>query len=338
MNELEKDLKRKLDTLCTQYRKSTSMETKDLILEVIKGIYSVADEFSLNIDPPSIPLIDNFEKQIRKFNIQYEEIFNNMFDINEKVALLYKDIFEGYFSNKYLVHLSDADINEYVFNFFESFDKNISNHFVKQIKNGNIWMFERYKRGKYKGETVPVKNDGESFILLKSTRDIQDVRFLAHELMHSYTNEYVWKLSNYEKKQYLLNNLQEVYSIFIEFAIIKFLEEKGYNKKDINTSNNTANESFSCAIYSYSQYFNIMVNFQNDINDESLNQYHYLERYALGELIARYFYNIYKEDSKEGKRLINAFVKNIPKKEKRDLIIEHITLEDLFDKEKIIIK
>ena len=108
MNELEKDLKRKLDTLCTQYRKSTSMETKDLILEVIKGIYSVADEFSLNIDPPSIPLIDNFEKQIRKFNIQYEEIFNNMFDINEKVALLYKDIFEGYFSNKYLVHLSDA--------------------------------------------------------------------------------------------------------------------------------------------------------------------------------------------------------------------------------------
>ena len=81
-----------------------------------------------------------------------------------------------------------------------------------------------------------------------------------------------------------------------------------------------------------------MVNFQNEINDESLNQYHYLERYALGELIARYFYNIYKEDSKEGKRLINDFVKNIPKKEKRDLIFDHINIDVLFDKEKIIIK
>ena len=87
MNELEKDLKRKLDTLCTQYRKTTSMKTKRIILEIIKGIYGVADDFNLSIDSSRLPLIDNFNKQIKGFNMQYEETFWNMYDINERLAL-----------------------------------------------------------------------------------------------------------------------------------------------------------------------------------------------------------------------------------------------------------
>ena len=50
-----------------------------------------------------------------------------------------------------------------------------------------------------------------------------------------------------------------------------------------------------------------------------LNKYCYYERYALSTLIARYFYNIYIEDPEEGKRLLEKFIKDIPKKEKHIL-------------------
>lgn len=177
MNELEKDLKRKLDTLCTQYRKVTSMKTKRIILEIIKGIYGVADDFNLSIDSSRLPLIDNFNKQIKGFNMQYEETFWNMYDINERLALLSNEIYSGYFSNKYQVHLNDADINEYVYGFFDTFDENIANHFVKQIKRENIWMFENFYKGNYMGETMRVNSYGESYILLKSFHNVQKLYF-----------------------------------------------------------------------------------------------------------------------------------------------------------------
>lgn len=198
----------------------------------------------------------------------------------------------------------------------------------KKLDNAEGYCINTF--GLYKGNIVLSENIDKIVIFIKD---------LVHEIGHNYENIFMSNMSSLQQIERYNYCFIEVCSSFFEKIALDYLIKNNIYMDDANRELNNyycdlydrlmflgnirKNDDFKTAIYDDEYLYiiekdkndkeNINTNENNNQNEQlSFKKYNYDEdiKYGYGSLLGEYFFDIYKQDKKEGLKKLKNFLSN----------------------------
>ena len=216
--------------------------------------------------------------------------------------------------------------------FFDMYDKDISNYFHSLVQNDCIIQstLDCY------GTTISIFSENISFIFIdKNIGDIILLITLAHETIHSYINSLMYQIDYDERTKLYLNTLNEVYSYFIEFVFASFLHDT-YKIDTSQINNNHHNILISC-LTDFKELFDELCNLEDD--EYNIERYLQAEADVYGIILAHHYYNYYLANPELAKEdLINLMIDS--KRYDKHFLLNNYGLNesDLYDHKALLLR
>ena len=172
------------------------------------------------------------------------------------------------------------------------------------MMNGKLFVtnniFEGYGYSTFSDELL------DPYLILSKTNNIFYATILAHEIIHIYLSEIDKNATVQEEKVRFINGVSEVYSIYIELLVLDYLENNGFNNKDII---NYKKDIYS-GLIEYLKTLYIMIE-PDDIDFTSYDEVEFFNEsklYSYGYIFAYHFYDQYLTDKIMAKENITNFM------------------------------
>ena len=312
MELLQKEIEQDIIKITQELKKNTNKKRFDTMTSIIESIELQA--YYLGIEPNYPPELlyeaskYNLSGQVKKM----DKIFRDNWEKNKAYnQLLAKKLNRfaheyGYFTYGYYYNekLSKEDTIDLASGFFKKYDEDIYKHFKSLLDSNRIVLTDK-ELPTSKGYTIEGHGFIRPYIFIEQGNNTYDFPVLIHEIIHSYLDKYNAMVSESETDKSFLNNMAEVYSVFIERLGIDYLKSINYNKKDTSVLEREIND---CAI-DYFRQFNWMVKKTLDKKDENVNEEYYLiEAYTYALMLSTHFYDMYLKDPNKAKENITNFM------------------------------
>ena len=305
MNKLESKIQKYIDEIAFRIDDNLSQKDEILLLSDIDNLMEIIWYKNLNISIPSN--VSDFKNSHYSFELDetidknFWNNFYSMAETNRRISNL-KNILPSksfYSSNLNYPEITFKNAILMVKDFFEYYDEDISNHYSSLLKGDNIILFNSDERT-FSRANFHLSTQKNSLILINdSLNDISLASAIAHETIHSYSNSFLKGISYEQMCMININNLSEVYSLFIEFAFLKYL-------KDNNDCDNfkCLKNKLSYNLCDFVFAFNYFLN-----NLQSINNFNTSETYTYGIILAIHFFEKYQIDSEVTKdNILSMFI------------------------------
>lgn len=254
-----------INFLTNELRKHSSAKITDVLLSTIEVILEHASIAELNIYVDNLSVIlgyNKYERVIKRYKNSLFEHYKNMFKVNKILSYNVDLMFEENGSFPLGVNYKKlVDPYELAGEFFKYYDKDMYDFYNLELKRGHYfdWMLDPSTGGC----TIDVPIKDKSYILINNLYDdnIMKATVVAHETIHAYFN-HLKKFSNYDNIiNAQINNLNEVYSTFIQLVFSEWLKKINFRQGDISMLDNyhkyllkEFNESFSSKLYTFESF------------------------------------------------------------------------------------
>lgn len=320
----EQRIRELLNELNNKLLHSTSNKKRIAILSEIEFLEYFIKLNNLNIFIPlNIKLNKYIEKDIRivkKEKELFKENYINMFEINTKVSNLgesFQNTLGCYHCGEPKKRLDLNNAIDLVENFFLKYDKDIYK-FYKALKDKQL-IYTVDDDGIY-GATYNFPTEGTSILFINDKKTIDTALTIVHETIHAYINSYNYYTSFEQEVLKNVNNLQEVYTEFIELLFLDYLKEIKYDQKDVGKATATINYLFVKDLLCYSDFLNFFTADDILYDENTYMTFCNYESYTYGKLLAKIYYDLYNQDKEKTKEnLLNLSIDQYYK-DKRYLI------------------
>lgn len=327
-----------MDEFVKDYNKVVSMlnhnpKFQDLIR--LSATYNQMKYVSSFFDYASLK--DLRKKQyMKRFDINKDFIDSASFhaDVAQKILYIIKSI---NFTQSNLNVSNDFNLKNYkdiIFDCYNNFDPNAYKVIKKVFDDNSIYRVDLTDCDGMCVNAMPLKKN-YIFLKLKEKQNISSFITLCHELGHAYENKLFASLPSKLDYKRAKNIYNETYSLLFENLMYDYLIKNNIVKNDAIIDQNDmmffyTNELFK-RIYTistsiindtwYMENKTFYTNVKSKYSDEygNLNVADVLP-YAYGFIFSKYFENIIKKDPKEGKKLLDYFIK----------IKDSLSTEDIF--------
>lgn len=326
LNQLES----KIHTYIKNIRKKINSEESISLASDIYMIDEIIKLLNLDINVPEEMIIFSDENDLLidedpNFWINY----NEMYETNKSISKLYKHL-PNLTYNPTFSMINIENILILLSNFFSLYDKNIFNHYKKVLDKKLIYICPNIEDAYAK--TFTLNSEKCSYILIsKENQNILFAQTLAHEIIHSYINTFLYDISPKERFKYHINSLDEVYSHFIELIFIDYLKKINYDKKEIKNLKDYTNFTLGYYLSSFGEVF-------KNKDDLNLEDYIIYENYSYGMLIAFHYYINYHKNPDKTKQDILNMTLNSASKDKHFLLNNYSLSEEDICNPKILTK
>ena len=307
MTDFEAQLQREIYILTNELKKTTNKYQQLKLATYIESIKNIINVENLDVKFPK-----EMEYEITKY--YNHDIFCKIIDeyyYNVEKNYSYNKRFVkmlNHFNKRYIISDNSIVFNNYlefkdvlflVSDFLKYYDKKIYNHFVKLFNEDRIMAVSICEDAE--GFCIPQNFLIDSYISYNQKNYILDVSTLCHEIIHSYVKEHV-RYNNYKNFKYeFINNMDEVYSLFIELALFDYLEKIKFDANDIYL----ARKANDIEVISELELFKKSL---NNFSTISAGEYKMNEANSYGHVLAYHFYDNYLNDKERAKSNIFDFM------------------------------
>ncbi|MBQ6477308.1 MAG: hypothetical protein IJI43_02620 [Bacilli bacterium] len=245
--------------------------------------------------------------------------FYKTLDLNKKVTSIVDDahmtVGDGYFLD-HKKPMPIEEIGDLVDSFFGEYDEDMQKFFEERLKDEKIYFIKNNDEY-YEGMTFFIDSQNDTFLLAEYDGTINSAVILAHELAHAYSKKYI--NNTFEQKIFAyINDLDEVYSKYMEYVFIDYLKKIHFNKKEIKTLEVNSDMNLIGFLDDYKEFIDQYESNPKDIyNDDSL-LFPFIdsEQYSYGQIVGYNFFNNYLKDKDKTKSDILDFVSDTGKYDK----------------------
>ena len=192
--------------------------------------------------------------------------------------------------------------------FLKDFDMEIYEYYLKLIREERIEVNPRkYLTGFAKGETTFFSTSGKPYVSTRFNEKLDIASTLPHEVIHAYQLEGIKNRKLIELK--ITSLFKETYSIFIEYAFFDFLKKTRYKKHGYREEGCQLDELLAVVDYTVTPLHVLSESkLKNGIFYTKYGRYteHYFSL-LLSEILALYFFDIYRKDKEKAKELLKEF-------------------------------
>ena len=338
MNKLKESLQNDLNHISSKI--DEKYNNTDIIIQNIDFLLSVASDqhFRLKRTPTIKEYLKNYVDDEDCASKEYIDNYHEFKDFNTALTKIGKKL-----NNEYNFEIVDAtyrskilfdDSIKIVGNFFKDYDKDIYDYYENFIINGKLFIvneiFDGYGLSSLSDELL------EPYLFMQNNNNIMDLMVLAHEIIHIYLSEKEKYITNEESKMKHINGINEVYSHYIEYILLDYLESIKYNKKDII---NHKKNLYSDLIERLAVFY-VMLD-PTDIDFKSYDEvsfYNELKLYSYGLYFLYHFYDQYLIDKIMAKENITNFMLDSKKYDFSHLINNYGLKEENLKDYKVLLK
>ncbi len=300
MTEFEDKIKKYLYEANKKHFKTKSAKLSSAYYGDILALLSLIKTNELDIDVDSILKYSKEDFDIEKVEKKYDEyIINNYykcFETNNKISDLgiYFDNYygEGYFK-KHKVSINLDDCVKLCHDFFEFYDKDVLDYYLHMLDNHDIYSGVLNEDPSIVGCAYSLTNQKDPLVVTQYVNNIRLVNTVIHEVIHSYLEHFNNDLSFETSSQKTANNLDEVYSRFIEQVFALYLKEINFNQNEIDALTLSCDNTLIEVLYDYNY---ILKNYSlEDIlnNDELFYSFMTNEVYSYGGVMGYHYFDEY---------------------------------------------
>ena len=303
MEEFEDIIQKHVNTLLNEFKKCKS---KKKYIELL-SIFYIIDEIINNIEL-FIDYKNDFQYELTKFNIEkydkaYESMFLNnynlMFDYNVKLSNLYSNLSKNKLNViEYKDYIEMNDTIKMVQLFFENYDMDLLKYFNNQILGNGLLILTDKVEG---GQTYLSNYIFPPYSFVNPRLCAKDYITIIHETAHNYIRNRLRYINYNQLNQMLVNNLEEVYPIFLELCAIKFA-----NSNSLLRDLGKYEQAMISSMCTYLEKYN-----KNLLNNEIIN-YVVNESYAYGFIMAYHYYDLYNINPEETKNKVLKLSLDLP--------------------------
>lgn len=338
MNRLKEVLQKDLNYISNKI--DEGYDNDDIIAQNLDFILSVADDQHIGLKENKIieEYIDNYENEDECVSDEFINNYHEYKDFNVALTKIGEKINDEYafrlvdppFKNKINMEKSIKIVSD----FFKKYDKDIYEYFENFIINGKFFkvkrIFENFGLSSVSDELL------EPYLFIQETNTIRDMNVLAHEIIHIFLSEKQKYLSDKEYSNIYINGTNEIYSHYIEYILLDYLESIKYNKMDIINYK----KSLYYDLISHLSNFYIMLE-PTDIdftNYDEVSMYTEMREYSYGLYFLYHFYDQYILDKDMAKENITNFMLDSSKKDFNYLINNYGLSEEKLRDHKVLLK
>ncbi|MBQ4634547.1 MAG: hypothetical protein IJB71_04290 [Bacilli bacterium] len=199
--------------------------------------------------------------------------------------------------------ISMLDYYILVNDFNQNYDPEFGTLFNKMFASKRIELNPRkYWKSSALGICYPLASDKLSFISARFNGKLSSASILVHELAHAYQFNMA---SDFKQMQVMLNSpLVEAFPKFMEFVFLDYLKETEYRKNAFASEFNLLDNFFVMLEYFGSDF--LKANFYEEYNVKKRATYYDLNQ-MISYILALYMLNLYRQDVKSARKLINEF-------------------------------
>lgn len=345
MTEFEEKIKKYLYDANKMLQSSKSKKLSISFTDDIYTLLSIIQSNHLDVDYDSILKYTTYDFDDSSVEKKFDEYFlhnyNECLDVNNKIGDLgtyLNNLYgEGYYK-KYKVPMDMHDTVKICSNFFDFYDKDISNHFKYMLDKHNIFMGGVFLEEGITGCTFSLSSQTEPFIVLNDYKDITLSNILVHEVIHSYLENSFNDKSFENISQKHSNNLDEVYSRFIELVFRLYLDEIRFNENDREALSLSGDNTLIDLLYGYNY---MLKNFDSKaiLNDPDL-YYDYMnyEVYSYGGVLAYHYFDEYLRNPESCKENIGKLSIDSKKHDRKYLLNNYGLKEKNLGKSRVLVK
>lgn len=293
MKEFNRVIKKHMFDLISEFKKCKSKKKYMELLAIFYVLDEIITNLELNIKYPK-----ELDYEINKYNTidydkAYDILFNDnldkMYDYNLEFSNIYKLLDYSILNKKYCCR-DTIKIDESIRfsqEFFKQFDNNLYSYFNDYILNKGLLMINNKFNG---ARTYMANYVMPPYSFIRPELNISDFIMIVHETTHNYIRNRLRYLSVDDTNRLLVNNLEEVYPIFIELCSYKFLKDNNY-LRDISIYK----KSLDQALIKY------LISFNKNLINMDINDYKSNESYSYGIVLAYLFFDNYLNDPQKTK-------------------------------------
>lgn len=237
------------------------------------------------------------------FKKNYSELGKALFPFSNRIRLPYKRIKD--------TKISYDEMQLLIRNFLQFYDKNLYELYEKLVSDGRVELspnkFNVHENAL--GLNIHLSSFDESYVLSRFNNKINSVATLPHELAHAY----ITKGANSTEKL-LRRNISlfsEAYSIFLEFVFNDYLKDTRFEKNARSGEYVKIDAFLLYCEYLYPEIFrfkNVFVSNNELYFDSKEVACIKIPTLTLSSMLAMYFYDLYRNDKKNFKYKIDAFI------------------------------
>ena len=320
MNKLKETLQKDLNYI--SQRIENGYNNDNIIAQNIDFLLSIADDQHIRLKENNTinNYIDNYEEDEECASKDFIDNYHEYKEFNVALTKIGEKLSEEYgfklTDPKLKGKLSMEESIKIVGRFFKTYDKDLYDYFENFIINGKFFIvkkvFENYGLSSISDELL------EPYLFIQETKTLRDINVLAHETIHIYLSEKQKYMTEKEYSNIYINGTNEIYSHYIEYILLDFLESNNYNKKDIINYK----KSLYYDLISHLSNFYIMLE-PTDIdftNYDEVSMYTEMREYSYGLYFLYHFYEQYILDANMAKYNITNFMLDSSKKDFNYLI------------------
>ncbi len=335
---LEDRIRKELARLKKNIEKTKSPQ---LILYYVRGFEGLKDfviDNRLPIDIPSVDYDWNYLANELDDSNSFINSYNQMYKTNIKISNMGRHLFDkyGFFMlGDYTQRIEVNDAALIAYDFLNLYDEEVAACYLKLIKEESVRYID--KDGPFIcGATYDIKPMNSSLINLYDSETIDLAGTIIHEVIHAYVNSKRVDKDYASEFNYLIMNLMEVYSEFIELVFLDYLEKIHFPKKDILAYGSKYNASLMCDLMNFGE---IIYSYgANDIlSSETLySDYTGLSRYVYGRIMGYLYYERYLKKPEHTKKQILQMTLDSTKYDKKYLLNNYgLHDKDLYNEQKL---
>ena len=256
--------------------------------------------------------------------------FFKTLDLNKKVTSIVDDIHtnigDGYFLN-YRKPMAIEEVGDLVDGFFGEYDEDMQKFLEDKLNEGKIYFIKNNDED-YEGMTFFIDSQNDAFLLAEYDGTINSAIILAHELAHAYSKKYI--NNNFEQKIFAyINDLDEVYSKYMEYVFIDYLKKIHFNEKEIKALQVNSDMNLIGFLEDYKEFIDQYESNPKEIynNDSLLFPFIDSEQYSYGQIVGYHFFKNYLKDKDKTKSNLFEFVSDTGKYDKT-YMLNHYGLDE----------
>lgn len=312
----------------------------DLIDSNLDFILSLADDQNIDLDYPKIlqDYINNYVDNDEVVTKEYIDNYHKCKDFNVSLCNVCQKINDEYnFKLVYPRFKEKLCLDEAIKitgSFFKEYDRDIYDYYDNFIANGKFFTVKKI----YDNYGLSSRSDQilEPYLFMANMNSIRNITVLAHEIIHMYLSEKQKYLNDRECLNIYVNNIDEVYSHYIEYIVLDYLENLGFNNRDIiNYKKSMYTELIKHADNFYNFLEPVDINFEDE---EDIDWYDDLKKYTYGLYFLYHFYDQYLLDKDMAKENITNFMLDSKNKEFNYLINNYGLSEDKLKDHKVLLR
>lgn len=305
MSDLENEVQQDIYKIVDELKRCKSL---NIYYDLVAKLYYLNELIclkDLNIKYPDEYWYEYFKKNTDiKKTVFEKSVFNaaqNNYDYNLKLSKMSEKLLNRYVMNGNYVSLRYVPFDksmELATNFFESFDEEIYNFFIKMTNSPRFVIIDDVDN--YEGWALRNNYLVDSFTIIVPSYFISDFLTIIHETMHSYNFSLIKNSSINEHDKITINGLFESPSFFIEHVGLDYLKNIKYNQGEINKLDSIFDMEL---IYLLVEFRELLLSGFSEYSD-----YLYKETYSYGRILSYHFYDNYLKDPQKTIRDIKKFM------------------------------